>query len=487
MSTKIIIVEDAEEIRGIVCDHLAPKMREVEYGAWNNGWESLRENRYDVIPGVHPAFEELVGANDESILWDWYVGRESRILQADVAILDMALTEEETLHLEEAGGTDTSGKTDPTTALQATSGYRLLQMLKKRIPVIATTFANNPRVTTFLLKSGAHAVVTKPLNDADMKLVYQIWKSPRRRGPSILSLTESQLEGARTLGPAVEAYLQTVANEAAKAVKENILRGLMGSTPAYVPHWLISERESFEAEKVDNSDLMLLDVRGFSRLVELGKDKPEGVFGLMNIIWESVIDVLNSHDAEINNFIGDAALIFRGVYGSPRSAAEIRETLTCAEELTNLFQPQSALREKLLVAVDAYYNQTRFIDNGVYSRMVELISSDTFGIRIVVTSPDVDEALYGRVGTDRRWQHTILSRFMNALARTESAIGQWERDRTVQLPASGCHIFLLWPAQKPLPASPKWQFQLPSEFIGKTPKAIRDVPRGLLLYRVQVA
>lgn len=479
-----MVVEDAEEIRGIISDHLLSKLREVDYGAWHNGWESLRDTHYEILPGAHPAFEELPNVEDEGALWEQYREREPRILQTDVAILDMALTEEETLRLEEAGGTDSSAKTDPSGALQRTSGYRLLQVLKQRIPVIATTFASNPRVTTFLLKSGAHAVVTKPLNDSDMRLVYQIWKSPRRHGGSVLSLTDQQSETARSLGPVVEAYLQTVANEVAKAVKENILRGLRGSTPANVPHWLISERESFEAEKIDHSDLMLLDVRGFSRLVELGKDKPEGVFGLMNIIWETVLDVLAQHDAEINNFIGDAALIFRGVYGSPRSAAEINQTLTCAEELTRLFVPDSALREKLLIAVDAYYNQTRFIDNNVYAQMVELVSSDVFGIRIVVTSPDVDEALYGRVGTDRRWQHTILSRFMNALARAESAIGQWERDRTVQLAGTGCHIFLLWPGQKAMPSSPRWRFQLPGEFIGRTPKAIRDVPRGLLLYRV---
>lgn len=268
-----------------------------------------------------------------------------------------------------------------------------------------------------------------------------------------------------------------------KSLKESALRYSYGHSPGPVPFWSALE-DRLEVKRFKATNLMLMDVRGFSKLVHLGRGKPEAVFGLMNTVWEIVLTILADHQAEVNNFIGDAALVFRGVYGvngADREEALLSKTMVCAEEISRAFSEDGKVRNSLLALVENCYG-----GESEYTPMVEHIKSKNFGFRIVVGEPEEAEALYGMIGdANRRWQHTILSRYMNALSRAAAAIGKWEKDSASSLEPDWGNCFLLWHADRPRLEVPGCRLVGSQDFLERE-LVPEEIPSGFELYQVSV-
>jgi hypothetical protein len=403
--------------------------------------------------------------------------------QPDLLILDLALTDAETDDLESEGGTDASGQRQPTRALNRTTGFKILKYVASQsaddapIPLV-TTLASNPRVTSACLNEGAFGVVVKPAGSSVMPFFYDVARNPAVQGAASRRL----IKQATRLAPAIDNYLTQLACETRKAVREAALRRSRGHAPLPVPFWAAHDRLSLKAKALKDTNLLLMDVRGFSRLVALGIDKPEAVFDLMNLIWEHVLGVLAKYDAEVNNFIGDAALVFRGVYSRNGTSTMLQGTIDCARELCAAFASDGPMRKALLDAISSAYGSILYAHANA-GAMLSHVRSENFGLRVVIADPDEKEGLYGTVGSNRRWQHTILSRFMNALARAESAVGKWEKAGELEMRAA--HCFLLWDTARALPALDNVEWEKAADFLGKEYDAIRDVPEPLQIFRVK--
>ena len=479
MPFNISIVEDCGGTRNILDSLLSEQIT----SAWPNSlpaWSKAGDPSFTIDTVDSQTIDELVEAKTpeqaQEVLERYFEER----VRPNLLVLDLALNEEQRDALDDAHGREEFGINDPEETLAETAGFITLQAWKDHCPVLITTFAQNPHIVTRCLDAGAHDVVIKPLNDDDMTSVFSTLMT---RDAKVANPGEKAIREAEQHMPGVETYVRCVAHEALKAIRAVALQGLEGAAPAHVPFWLATDLERIStADALDGTNLMLIDVRGFSRLGEAGKSKPAAVFEIMNVIWGEVFDVLREHEAEVNNIIGDAALAFRGVYGAVRAPVSLADTLTCARLVNELFESDRPLRDRLIEIVECNYDALVDTENRAREEMLDLVSDENFGVRVISIQPDAQEALYGKVGADHRWQHTILSRFMNFLARAESAIGGWEKDEGYA--SERGESFLLWRKDREDdPDFPGFSFQDQEEFRGREREEVRDLSEHVEIFR----
>jgi CheY-like chemotaxis protein len=479
-SFHIAVIEDCEGTRGILNERLLEKIKEVS-GVSLPAWPDAVDIRFEIEPVGQEVIDGLAAVEkpDEALplLEGHFAARDH--LTPNLLILDLALTGEQAKALDCAGGGDAMGIEDPGEALEKTGGFIALQAWDDRCPTLVTTYAKNPHVVTRCLDAGAHDVVIKPLPDADMTSVHHTFMDLKA---NVAKPREDEVHEAEEHKAAVDAYVRCVAHEILKAVRMSALHGLEGTAPAHVPFWLATDLARFDPEVVDGTNLMLIDIRGFSEMMQRGRSEPIAVFDLMNAIWAEVFKLLKTHGAEVNNIIGDAALAFRGVYGVEREQASLADTLTCARTISELFEPGGKLRSTLVNIVNERYEALVHKESRAHPEMLELVGGQDFGVRVISIEPDAREALYGKVGASHRWQHTILSRFMNFLARGEAEISRWEREEDYQHRPG--ESFLLWRMDKELPVFDGFSFEPPQEFRGQKRGKIRDLPDDVEVLRV---
>jgi class 3 adenylate cyclase len=477
MPFRVLVVEDEPGQRGLVSDFLRDQFRELPAEDWPPGWPSHRSIQLEVESLTNDEIGRLLADRARGRL-DRHAGADA--LSHDVVITDLALSRGEGERLG-TRGTDAKGKRDPTRPLDDTTGFQLLKRLAPQKPVIVTTFASNPRVVDACLNAGAHAVALKPANERAMAQYYFIYRNGAG-GP--LRWKRRQKKLGNEYGPRIDTYLRAVAHEVLKAVKTRALCEVQAAVPRQVPFWAAADRERLRPQRLSGTSLLLMDVRGFSRLVELGKNKPQAVFELMNQVWGQVLPILERYDGEVNNFVGDAALVFRGVYDGTSGTAELAETLECAREISRLFDSGGPVRTRLEELIRERYSELVDHDYQTAANMLAHVGGATFGVRVVSIEPDESEALYGRVGSPPvRWQHTVLSRFMNILARGESAIGGWEKDEELKFTRVDGESFLMRSRHVAAPVVPGFLFQSCEEFLGRPRDQIRDVPDAMEIYR----
>jgi hypothetical protein len=479
-SFNIAVIEDCEGTRGILNELLLETIKKAS-GVSLPAWPDAVDIRFAIEPVGQEFIDRLVAVEtpDEAfpLLQAYFDARDH--LTPNLLILDLALTNEQAEALDCAGGGDAMGIKDPGVALEKTGGFIALQAWDDRCPTLITTYAKNPHIVARCLDAGAHDIVIKPLPDADMTSVHHTFMDLKAE---VARPREDEIREAEEHKAAVDTYVRCVSHEILKAVRMTALHGLEGAAPAHVPFWLATDLTRIDPDVVDGTNLMLIDIRGFSEMMHKCKTVPMAVFDVMNAIWTEVFDVLKAHGAEVNNIIGDAALVFRGVYGVEREPVSLADTLTCARLISELFEPKGELRTTLADIVDQRFEALADRESKAHPEMLDLVSGEDFGVRVISIEPDAREALYGKVGASHRWQHTILSRFMNFLARGEAEISRWEREKDYQHRPG--ESFLLWRKDKELPSFDGFSFELPQEFRGRKRKKIRDLPDDVEVLRV---
>lgn len=494
MAFRILVIEDRRRLASATRDMLDEVLAELDdqLVSWVEGWPSHKSITWDVHQLSHENLHRLTEANEagrdvSTVIVDALSGN-----PPDAIILDLALTAQETESLELAGGTDSSGQSNPIVALRGTTGIALLRVLRKSYPVIVTTLASNPRVTQYCLANGAYAVVVKPFPTSSMTAIAQAEDSKdlAQWGERITGfdreISIAIADRASHQWIHVESYFHRLASEILKAVREVAIRRTTGHTPGHIPYWVATEYDLVLSDTAENTILLLLDVRGFSELVRRGTIVPRAVFEMMNIVWEVVLEVLKKYRAEVNNFIGDAALAFMGVYPLKRAEPPVlvSDAIDCAVEIVREFDMNGRIRERLLRIIKReYYTQFKR-EQHVFDEMVEHIKSENFGVRIVICPPDRDESVFGWVGTRDRWQHTILSRFMNALSRVESAASSWEREGLVSRRHGNAYLLLSCASDVPLGS--EWKLVPIHEVIGEQ-GPIRDVPEDMQIFLINTS
>lgn len=478
-SFNITIIEDCGGTRGILDSLLLEKIRrasEISLPAW----PMAADIDFEIDTVSESVIEDLSAAESKeemATILDEYCSKHP---DPDLLILDLALSKEQATALDTAHGAERMGINDPHAVLEGTSGFRILKLWKDRCPVLITTYAKNPHVVTRCLDAGAHDVILKPFTDEEMNWVHNTWKN---RDAKIANPGEEAIHEAEQRMPAIKTYVRSVVHEVLKSIRMVALRELEGAAPAHVPFWLATDVGRMQPGTLEGTNLMLIDVRGFSKLGQEGRSNAYTIFDVMDAIWTRVFEVLKDHDAEVNNILGDAALAFRGVYGAVRAPVSLADTLACARLTNELFEPDRPLREELVKIIEERYKALRDTESEAHEKMLELVRDPNFGVRVLSIEPDEPEALYGRVGPDHRWQHTILSRFMNFLARSESAISGWEREPGYERQRG--ESFLLWRKdRKDQPDFDGFSFQLPEEFLGRPREQIKDVPEHVEVFRV---
>jgi CheY-like chemotaxis protein len=484
MPFRIVIIEDSKGVRNILDERLLQTMRESASSDALPGWPNVDDIRFAIETVEEQVIDTFARADTIETLTATLEDYFGVAGHPNLIVLDLALNKEQTKRLDRSGGRDEKGIKRPDKALERTTGFAILRAWQGRCPILVTTYACNPRVVSTCLASGAHDVVVKPLADRDMTDYYKAWTL---RNSQVARPDCKVMKKVDEWMPQVDTYVKRVAHEAIKAIRVVALRGLEGAAPSYVPFWLAADATRINPAALDGTNLMLVDVRGFSTLIDKGKSVPDALFEIMNSIWTAVLSVLQQHEAEVNNFIGDAALIFRGVYAPKQSVMRITDTLNCAREISELFEPDRELKAELMQIVNDHYdamidNENTDHEHSVLETMRRLVSGVNFGVRVISIEPDTREALYGRVGPAHRWQHTILSRFMNFLARGESEIGTWEKQGDFERRPG--ESFLLRRIKQGLPVACDFRFESCQEFLGRPRGKIRDLPEEVEIYRV---
>jgi len=487
---RILIIEDSTDSSSLLEANLEKTIKNSDKNlAWFSNWPSYKEVQYDIKTLGDKDLKSLTSVTGHSSLETAVraIIEKEKIGKPDMVVLDLALTKNETNTIERNGGTDRTGLNRKTSsALEKITGFNLIKIFRElSCFVLVTSYSSNPVVEVLCLEQGANAFVLKPFSSDEMKVLVKLQDKD-----VLKNLCECRQELAKETEPRIKNYMCRIANETLKSIREIAIFRSCGASPNPVPFWLAVEKERVLHKIYPKSNLMLMDIRGFSKIVELvsASGKPAIIFDLINLIWSEIYEVLADYDAEVNNFIGDAALVFRGVYDYDEKDFELSSTLKCALELCQLFQPNGVIRTRM--ASHHAMEQLRNLDNfPAYHELLAFINDEAkFGFRIVVAMPDPDKALYGKVGAnDTRWQHTILSRFMNMLARTESAVGDWEKSGAVK--KSYGHCFLLWVKGKDKELSQLstdgFHLAPPTEYLGKEREEIRDVVEGMEIYQVK--
>lgn len=354
----------------------------------------------------------------------------------------------------------------PASDVASLSGFKVLQAFRGILPVVLITAARNPGIHMHALMKGAAAVIPKLTTD---DRVY-----------------EAGLDEPEKV-PLVAAFAAGVSRAVLLTLCGVGLQHAVSHAPRNVCAWSVLDRKHLEPRSVKGTQLLLLDVRGFSKLVHkcAENNQPRLVFTLMSEIWEIVTEVLTRHGFDVNNYIGDAVLAVAGVYNTEPTPTA---ALECTLELRAAFAMNGSIRKKLLATLQR--EASDLLHAGVKAALTELIESTNFGARIVFTSPDRSEAFYGYVGSSRRRQHTVLSRFMNALARAEAAAGTWEKEtgelHKVREPAA-CYALWREDLYAELATSAE-KFgsvcEAPKAYLGKDNLDIRDVPAGMNIWRI---
>lgn len=495
MAFRILIIEDVPGARGLLTAQLEIALlnRATFNGKWDTRWPSPETIIFDVDSIKEPDLQSLVRQQDDKEFSDSIDKLLAKYKFPNLIITDLALTSSDTNSLKTYGGREEEKKvkahgwSNPLIVLPLITGFRILSAIVERgesdenfrTTAMVTTYANNPHIHKSCIEKGAFAVVQKVMSDDEMDIQ---WKHYHSRA----KLTNKQIKEAEAGKPDIDKYIATIAIEAVKAFKDIALQLSYSHSPSPVPLWAAHQQVSLTPRSITKTNIILMDIRGFSTLVSIGAFKPQAVFNLMNLIWSQILEILKKYDAEINNFIGDAALVFRGVYQDPPIVAKLEDSLHCANELCNIFSMGGVVRKKLEDEIFNSFDSFAADESQRTQSIIEHINSTKFGLRIVVNSPDDDEALYGMVGIDGlRWQHTILSRFMNALARSESAVSKWEREGQFVDPVEAAHYFLLWEERRGLPKVKGFAFETPSIYLGKPREDIRDIPPRMEIYRVR--
>lgn len=422
MGFRVLIVDDKEGVGNLLHEHLTNVFRNGAGISWPPGWPS-DANRYPTVEVLGKGtLDPLLEAKRAPTV----ARRLTRAVETppDVVITDLALSDEEVKELDKQGGTNSTGEQDPTSQLAATTGFQILTGMAPTTPVIATTYASNPRIFDACWQAGAHAVARKPAKDEQMS---DFWEMAQRQKKK-RSLTAEQEENARTWGPQIETYLRTITQEVVKAVQANAFTRMQSAVPRQLPFWLALDRDRLEPQHIDGTSLMLLEPKGLPGLFELGREEPRALFALTTRMWDHVQTVLAEYNAEINHFSGHTALIFHGVYGEADQQSNLQDTLLCASRLLSLFEQGGPIRESLDAALreceEEVFHTYRQRER---HEMAKYIEQPCFGATVLSVEPRRD-AIYGRVGTEARWQHTVQSRYFDLLRSAQTEIHNRERE-----------------------------------------------------------
>jgi CheY-like chemotaxis protein len=412
MAFRVMIVEDKPDLRRLLSQHLdEPFRREIQH-VRPESWIKHAEEHLTIQSMSEPALNALVKAKEESTVQEIFVALKE---QPDLIITDLALSKKEVEKLDNRGGTEVSGAKDPTKQLDATTGFQILRAMAPEVPVIATTYASNPRIIEACWKAGAHAVIPKPATDEQMSACYalkQYSKNP------YMKLTESQKRKGRRWSQRIETYLGAIAQEVLKAMQAKALAQMESVVPSQLPYWLALDHDRLDGRRIEDTSLMMLEIKGFFRLTELGMVKPKALFRLVNEMWDEIHPLLEKSGAEINHFSGETALIFSGVYDDGERNTELEDTLRCGAEVSSLFDQLGPLRMRLVETIwDCY-------DAAARRDMVKQVEGDDFDAQIISIQPLENHALYGKIGGSSRWQHSTLSRYFDLLHAAKSEINR---------------------------------------------------------------
>ncbi|MDR2599062.1 MAG: hypothetical protein LBC73_02170 [Oscillospiraceae bacterium] len=479
---RILTIEDTTSIASLIEKKTIPRIKKGNGQLnWPSNWNCYRAIKYSIKTINSETLErltELSSANktDEFIAAVSAVHNEYD--KTDMVILDLALSESEAEYLRRNGGKDVHGLNRNTRhALTNLTGFKLIDAFRQlQCIVVVTSSSSNPSVETLCIEQGANSFILKPLDSEEMTFLADVFDSGDKLSKHI---TAKQKADAKKEFPKIDNYLVRIANEILKAIRDVSVNRYGNSL---VPFWIAVEKELLSDRSHSNTNLLLMDLRGFSKMVNLASNNPSVVFGLMNFIWSEICEVLNEYKAEVNNFIGDAALVFRGVYDSENHCS-LCDTIECALKLCALFEIDGVIRKKLLEDAKRL-NTLKSVKD--FNELEKLITNpETFGLRIVITAPDSDEAFFGMIGNNGRVQHTIISRFMNMLARAEGIIGVWEKAKRIDVVHG--HCFLLWGdhRKEELPKIEDIYFKPYSEYLQGELDSIRDFIEGMNIYRIE--
>jgi len=183
----ILIVEDSAQASILVKKNIEDsiKGKDGSFMPWVHQWiesqrTKLRLKDFNVecsVYALHSSqLEALVAPcckKDGAILENVVTEICNTHRRPSVVILDLALTEPETVRIANAGGRYPSKPPEETKeALGELTGFRLIdKFIKKQCVVITTSFASNPLVEKLCLEQGAADFVLKPYTSDEMAKV----------------------------------------------------------------------------------------------------------------------------------------------------------------------------------------------------------------------------------------------------------------------------------------------------------------------------
>lgn len=175
----------------------------------------------------------------------------------------------------------------------------------------------------------------------------------------------------------------------ASLTERNRVVGMFGQyvSPAVVDELLTKPVDG--AGEVRNVTIMFLDIRGFTAFAE--RRSPQEVVEYLNILFDSMITLVNANHGIINKFLGDG---FMACFGAPLSDG--RDT-------------HNAVR----AAVDIAEKVARMSADGT-------IAPTRIGIGL-----HAGAAVTGSVGSDQRREYTIIGDTVNLASRVEQLTKQY--------------------------------------------------------------
>jgi len=244
MPIRILVVEDSENAGTLLATYLDKQLDrligivtddeiEDEDGYLHKGggqlnhlliptWPAVKHEHVQARRADSAALKSLIELDDAVGLDSWMKETCSRLFggyvdRPHILIVDMALSTNETEDLIQYGG-DAEPRfgwehelPDPRQTLRGLTGFDLLRHFRGIMPVIVTTYAQNPLVAQHCLINGASSIIIKPITD-------KAWRALKKSNKSIGTIEEEAAENRNDLSVVVYYYLLAVSAEVVKAI-----------------------------------------------------------------------------------------------------------------------------------------------------------------------------------------------------------------------------------------------------------------------------
>ena len=445
MTINILVIEDLHPLGSMIAkfltEHLhratiAPPAEEDQYGGlrWGsqahahllpNHWTASGHDGFKVACLKKDEVAKLAAA-DQEMLRELLAPMCQSRFQADLPdliVTDMALNDKQQASIKRTGraparpyGTD--NLRDPRKALEGLSGVRLAKAFVNEIPIIISTFANNPHVRPYCRLAGASDVLEKPVpDDAEEANVGQPGFDLKTAAKKDLGTLETEaLENKDRLSVVVFAWLEDVL---ASVVTQLPKLACERTGPYLAPRLqedLLFAPQRTEARCRKGSGQLVVSapwLRDLEKFLE--RAEPDVLAAVYSAVYSAVDRELKvdddsgrSQNFELAMAVSDGMYFTYGTDAPGDETSGAVELARCAARLPTLFA-HGQRRDDLLDRVGEALERSSSVPQAARAQVLAFLGNRGHGLRLQVTAAAVPNGLWASLDINGRSMYTTTA------------------------------------------------------------------------------